>query len=210
MVCLNWEGLRIEDCGLWSETELPPDLRHNLREPGRYQQAIQRINKVHREDVFFRSDPEQAKANIKLCLQQSIVKLATLAVVAYAVLTLFVWNVIATRITIFSLMTRILVASIRQHEANRILGLLKKAVGEANILLWEEDILLGCVSQVELLMARVPLSACKEHLADRFDSALLKYSSAYVCYLAQRHLDSAPTPEPGHLQGGLCFCQYAR
>lgn len=208
VLSLNHEGLKPRDCGLWSEIDLPPELKGHLRDPQRYLQAMERINTVHQKKVWFRSESR---------LKWFLGFMAALGTVGAACL---IFQNLSDAMTIISTLSALvgLYAGIFTYEnqlAKRIVRVLQSVVGGANALLWEEDVLIGCESNAELLVVRVPLSGCVEHLGPRFEPALKKYSCAYVCGLAQRppeepgHLRSAPPPEePGHLRGAPCFCQF--
>ncbi|KAK1888051.1 Toll-like receptor 2 type-1 [Dissostichus eleginoides] len=95
---------------------------------------------------------------------------------------------------------------------------MKKAIGLANIILSEEKVLMGRRSNSKISLVYVSLDRCKHEFAETFSDqvcaedlyqrALLYFSSGYACCLAQRHF---PFPQPsstGHLEGGVCFCQY--
>ncbi|TKS73717.1 Toll-like receptor 1 [Collichthys lucidus] len=95
---------------------------------------------------------------------------------------------------------------------------MQKAIGQANTILSEEKVLMGCRSNSQIHLVYVSLDGCKREFAqtfpepvaaeDMFHRALLFFSSGYACCLAKRHF---PFPQPsstGHLEGGVCFCQY--
>ncbi|KAI9519660.1 hypothetical protein NQZ68_025798 [Dissostichus eleginoides] len=95
---------------------------------------------------------------------------------------------------------------------------MKKAIGQANIILSEEKVLMGRRSNSKISLVYVSLDRCKHEFSETFSDqfcaedlyqrALLYFSSGYACCLAQRHF---PFPQPsstGHLEGGVCFCQY--
>ncbi|KAI4789617.1 hypothetical protein KUCAC02_035129 [Chaenocephalus aceratus] len=95
---------------------------------------------------------------------------------------------------------------------------MKKAIGQANIILSEEKVLMGRRSKLQKsLWCMFSLERCKHEFAETFSDqvcaedfvqrALLYFSSGYACGLLK---DTSPFLSQllGHLEGGVCFCQY--
>lgn len=95
---------------------------------------------------------------------------------------------------------------------------MQKAVGQANIILSEEKVLMGCQSNSKIFLVYVCLDGCKQEFSetffdqvnpeDMFKRALLFFSPGYACCLAKRHFPSSQPNSRCHLEGGVCFCQY--
>lgn len=95
---------------------------------------------------------------------------------------------------------------------------MQKAVGEANLLLSEEKVLMGSLSNAKLYLVYVSVDNCRQEFSDTsqeqacldemFQRAVHFFSSGCTCCLAKRN---GPFPQPickGHLEGGVCFCQF--
>ncbi|AWP08097.1 Toll-like receptor 2 type-1 [Scophthalmus maximus] len=106
----------------------------------------------------------------------------------------------------------------KKDDEKYIVREMQKAMGQANAILSEEKLLVGCRSNSKMYLVYVSLDDCKHEFAetfteqigaeDMFQRALTFFSSGYACCLAKRHF---PFPQPsstGHLEGGVCFCQY--
>uniref|UniRef100_UPI003AAF8A97 uncharacterized protein n=1 Tax=Centroberyx gerrardi TaxID=166262 RepID=UPI003AAF8A97 len=106
----------------------------------------------------------------------------------------------------------------KRDDEKYILREMQKAVGEANTILSEQKVLMGCQSRTKIYLVYVCLDGCRREFEETFSEqvcaeemfqrALVFFSSGYACCLAKRHF---PFPQPsctGHLEGGVCFCQY--
>ncbi|XP_054633505.1 uncharacterized protein LOC129181847 isoform X4 [Dunckerocampus dactyliophorus] len=107
----------------------------------------------------------------------------------------------------------------KNDDEKHVVREMQKAAGRANAILQEEKLLLGCRSNSKIYVVYVSLDGCKGEFEETFEQqvspdevfkrALLMFSSGYACCLAKRHF---PFPQPdshlGHLEGGVCFCQY--
>lgn len=87
-------------------------------------------------------------------------------------------------------------------------------VGEANLLLAPHSVLMGCGALNQLCFVFVQLEDCRRTFLRApdgealFREALLRFSCAYACCLAQAHFPHCEDAPPGHLEPGLCFCQF--
>ncbi|XP_045893004.1 uncharacterized protein LOC123961558 [Micropterus dolomieu] len=106
----------------------------------------------------------------------------------------------------------------KKDDEKYIVREMQKVIGQANTILSAEKVLMGCRSNSKIYLVYVSLDSCKEEFAgtfseqdgaeDMFQKALMFFSSGYACCLAKRHF---PFPQPsstGHLERGVCFCQY--
>ncbi|KAM8783820.1 uncharacterized protein V5649_014038 [Rhynchonycteris naso] len=89
-------------------------------------------------------------------------------------------------------------------------------VGEANLLLAPHSVLMGCETLNQLSFVFVQLEDCRQTFLEApdgealFQKALLRFSCAYACCLVQAHFPTCGDTAGalGHLEPGLCFCQY--
>lgn len=89
-------------------------------------------------------------------------------------------------------------------------------VGEANLLLAPHSVLMGCQTLNQLSFMFVQLEDCRRTFLQApegealFREALLQFSCAYACCLVQAHFPhcEGTAAARGHLEPGLCFCQY--
>ncbi|XP_044238215.2 uncharacterized protein LOC113252094 [Ursus arctos] len=89
-------------------------------------------------------------------------------------------------------------------------------VGEANTLLAPHSLLMGCDTMNKLYFVYVLLEDCRRVFLEAaegealFREALLRFSSSYACCVAHAHFPAGEDAQgaPGHLELGLCFCQF--
>uniref|UniRef100_A0AAV2M8D6 TIR domain-containing protein n=1 Tax=Knipowitschia caucasica TaxID=637954 RepID=A0AAV2M8D6_KNICA len=103
---------------------------------------------------------------------------------------------------------------INTNEKHRIMRELQKAVGQANSLLYEQNVLIGAQSNSKLLLVYVSVERCRQELSGHdqdqevFYKAIQKYSCDYTCRLSNALLPFETTSTDGHLEGGVCFCEF--
>nr|XP_017513157.2 uncharacterized protein LOC108395407 isoform X2 [Manis javanica] len=94
-------------------------------------------------------------------------------------------------------------------------------VGEANLLLAQHSVLMGCDTANKLYFVHVLLEKCRQVFLEAastgegeglFQEALLQFSCGYACCLAHAHFPHCEDVDAegagGHLELGLCFCQF--
>lgn len=209
------EQLKKIHCGFWSES-VPDQLRPIILQPERYREAIGIINTVAQTKVRFR--------------YYWILFLIALGLTLFVVLTAFgipfVVNVSTENDSAYIRLLKYMMGiwtgpffflqflSLVFSERRRIKLELQKAVGQANTLLFEENVLVGAKSNSKLLLVYVTLDSCRLELSalslnpGLFKKAIQDYSSDYTCCLAKGHFRFEPMSSTGHLEGTLCFCQY--
>ncbi|GAA6223906.1 uncharacterized protein LOC118315701 isoform X1 [Lates japonicus] len=106
----------------------------------------------------------------------------------------------------------------KRDDERYIVREMQKAVGQANTILSEAKVLMGCRSTSKIYLVYVILDGCKHEFAetfseqtnaeDMFERAMIFFSSGYACCLAKRHFPFTQLSSTGHLEGGVCFCQY--
>ncbi|KAM9701795.1 uncharacterized protein ACBT57_022371 isoform 2-T4 [Dama dama] len=103
-----------------------------------------------------------------------------------------------------------------RRSSKRTLRELAGRVGEANLLLAPHSVLMGCETKNKLYFVYVLLGDCKRAFLGApegeaaFQEAILRFASSYACCLAHGHFPQweEAAGAPGHLEVGLCFCQF--
>ncbi|XP_028672023.1 uncharacterized protein LOC114662614 [Erpetoichthys calabaricus] len=107
-----------------------------------------------------------------------------------------------------------------KQEGKVKLANLRQIAGSANILMSEQNVLLGFESRVRLHSIYMPLESCRETFQDTFPGtlgeemfhkALLHFSSGYAVCVAKKHFPfplTALNDSRVHTEVGVCFCQY--
>ena len=226
LIAANDEGLNKWDCGQFSDMEVPDQLRLIIEDQEKYREALRIINSVSQDKVWLR--PLWLRAVMYFI--GVIVFLGLLGIFVYITYVIFISEFVKTTgpdalcfVSYFSIFSVPLGMIIQlclwmKDDEKYIVRELQKAVGQANTILGEEKLLMGCRSNSKIYMVYVSLDGCKDEFAetfseqvgaeDMFHRALTFFSSGYACCLAKRHF---PFPQPsstGHLEGGVCFCQY--
>lgn len=218
-ISANEEELNKFDCGVWSDMYVPEQLRLIIQEPERYSEAIQIINSVSQTKVRFRSLWAQALVAIVAFILISLTSGLLGLIIGYAVVdnALFELKIVAAIcLTVIFIWVMCKVALFKKNERQRIVSELQKAIGQANTLLFEENILMGAQSNSKIHMVYVLLDGCRRELTELFPEdnevvfkrALLKYSCSYSYCLAKRHFPFPTPTNTGHLDGHVCFCQF--
>ncbi|KAJ0023462.1 hypothetical protein NQD34_003361 [Periophthalmus magnuspinnatus] len=213
---LNKDYFKEFDCGVWSDS-VPDQLSQVIQHPERYREAIGIINTVAQTKVRFGSLWK---------IMVAILVLILVVGVYYLLISLFIglpfWEnapkglQTATAVFLFLSVIWVIykVYVLYQNEKKRIVRELQKAIGQANSILFEEHVLIGSQSPSKLLLVYVSVEGCREELSalsqdqDFFHTAIVEHSCGYTCCLAKQLLPFETTPTDGHLEGGVCFCQY--
>ncbi|KAJ0069937.1 hypothetical protein NL108_017194 [Boleophthalmus pectinirostris] len=108
----------------------------------------------------------------------------------------------------------------RWDDDQNIVREMQKAVGQANVFMSKEKVLMGCRSNSKIYLVYVSLDRCRQVFEetfseracseDMFNRALLFFSSGYTCCLAKKHFPFDTPVSSGHLPRTVCFCQYVR
>ncbi|XP_049578556.1 uncharacterized protein [Syngnathus scovelli] len=229
LTAVNVESLQAWDAGRFSEMDVPDQLRLIIEDQTKYKEAIGIINSVSPKKVWLRP------------LWKRVIFYVTGVTVILGLLPMFLYlsastmtycfpispdyNSIGERtitiLSFFSIPLGLLVhLALWKHDDEKyVVREMQKAVGQANVILSKEKLLMGCQSNSIIYLTYVSLDACKGEFADTFQHpasaeklfklALVQFSSGYACCLAKRHFPfPQPCPGPAHLEGGVCFCQY--
>lgn len=211
---VNEEGLHSWDAGRFSDMNVPDQLCLLIEDREKYSMAIRIINSVSQTKVWFR--PLWLRLLIYI-----VGGVFTLALIGFFLMVVVTGEEPRNLSIIFFIVPLGLIVDLclwKNDDDNYILGEMRKAVGQANVLLSEEKVLLGCSSTSKLHVVYVNVEGCRREFSDTFHDqpcaaemfqrALLFFSSGYTCCLAKRHF---PFPNPSshsHLEGWMCFCQY--
>ncbi|XP_068579437.1 uncharacterized protein [Cebidichthys violaceus] len=227
LIAVNDEGLNQWDCGLFSDMEVPDQLRLIIQDHEKYRKAVRMINSVSQNKVWFR--PLWVRVLIYFTgVIFFLIMAAFSTVLAFAtghplitkdkVHPTGAWLITTIIFYCVPLGLFIQISLWKNDDIKYIVREMQKAIGQANIILSEEKVLMGCCSNSKIYLVYINLNGCKQEFAetfseegsaeDMFQRALTFFSSGYACCLAKRHF---PFPQPsttGHLEGGVCFCQY--
>ncbi|XP_075466408.1 uncharacterized protein LOC142501040 isoform X1 [Ascaphus truei] len=218
------EGGEAWQPGIFSNSSVPDSLRPIVNDPELYKEAIGIINDMPRSSSFLRF----ITCQVLLCIILGLLALATL--MFYMVLTVFYpYNsFLAPQMLIFSpiamiglILMPILFIKVLCWKRNRAKVITREMVpktGQANLLLMKTSVLAGWPSRAQLFFVYVSLHQCMQTFQVAFgrgsalatamqEKAIVKYSSDYACCLARNHFTFDAAEAPGHLKGGICFCQ---
>ncbi|XP_061679669.1 uncharacterized protein LOC133502654 [Syngnathoides biaculeatus] len=228
LTATNVESLYKWDAGQFSDMDVPDQLRLIIEDQEKYREAIGIINSVSHNKVWLRP----LWIRVLLYMTGVLMIMAFLGLFVFSTVIVFCilpttqvyaplgeWATII--ICFFSVPIGLLVhlSLWKNDDEKHVVREMQKAVGRANAILCKENLLMGCRSNSIMYLVYVSLEGCKaefavtfEHLAntgDLFNLALVVFSSDYACSLAKRHFPfPQPCPRPGHLERGVCFCQY--
>ncbi|XP_057693887.1 uncharacterized protein LOC130916852 [Corythoichthys intestinalis] len=229
LTAANVESLYAWDAGQFSDMDLPDQLRLIIVDQEKYREAIGIINSVSKNQVWLPSLCNRVIVYFYgviffLALTGSFIYLSATLVVDH--LPVGINNSPAGEwficfLCFFSVPIGLLIQLClwKNDDEKYVVREMQKAAGQANMILCDEKLLMGFRSNSIMYLVYVSLEGCKgefaatiEHLAstkELFKLALLWFSSEYACCLAKRHFPFPQTcPPPGHLEGGVCFCQY--
>ena len=224
LTAVNEEGLPKWDCGQFSDMEVPDQLRLIIEDHEKYKEAVRIINTVFQNKVCLR--PFWLKVPVLVIVATFFTGVITLLLYGLVVTTVTSFKTDLFRLTVLTFSSFILAlfglisqAYFWEKDIERyIVSEMQKAIGKANAILSEEKVLMGCQSNSKIFLVYVSLDGCKHEFAetfseqvgakDIFQGAINFFSPGYACCLAKRHF---PFPKPsssGHLEEGVCFCQY--
>nr|XP_033490595.1 uncharacterized protein LOC117262062 [Epinephelus lanceolatus] len=226
LTAVNEERLNKWDCGQFSDMEVPDQLRLIIEDQEKYREAVRMINGVSHNKVWL----HPLWLRVLIYIVGVTFFLLLVAYFMYMTVLFTSFHDFQVRYTTGQCVLIIacffcvpigLIIHIglwMNDDEKYIMREMQRAIGQANIILCEEKVLMGCCSNSKIYLVYVSLDGCKQEFAETFSEqegpeemfqkALLFFSSGYTCCLAKRHF---PFPQPsstGHLEGGVCFCQY--
>lgn len=226
LTAVNDEGLNKWDTGRFSDMEVPDQLRLIIEDQETYRSAVRMINSVSQNKVWLRP----VWLRVLIYIAGVILFLCLVALSVYMTATIlsnflmrdkgpvgvWVFTIVSSYCVPLGLIIQLCLW--KKDDEKYIVREMQKAMGQANAILSEEKLLVGCRSNSKMYLVYVSLDDCKHEFAetfteqigaeDMFQRALTFFSSGYACCLAKRHF---PFPQPSstsHLEGGVCFCQY--
>ncbi|XP_028287047.1 uncharacterized protein LOC114452120 [Parambassis ranga] len=225
LTAVDDEGLNKWESGQFSDMNVPDQLRLIIEDQEKYKRAVRIINRVSKK-VWLRPFWVRLLTYfigvVFLILMVSFSFFLTIELVSDP----FPNHKINTSVIVIAVCSLFLyplgllfqLALWKNDDEKYILREIQKAVGEANVILSQEKVLLGCQSNSKMYPVYVSLDGCKQEFAvtfteqgqaeEMFQRAVLCFSSGYAYSLAKRHFPFALPTSSGHLEGGVCFCQY--
>ncbi|XP_036963351.1 uncharacterized protein LOC119024551 [Acanthopagrus latus] len=228
LTAFNDEELCKWDSGQFSDMEVPDQLRLVIEDHDKYREAMRMINSVSQNKVWLRPLWLRVLTYITgvglfLIILIFSVFMAILLLAVFRSSPDYIYyngaDIFAVSSLYFAPLGLLIQLCLWKNDDEKyIVREMQKAIGQANKLLSEEKVLMGCQSNSKIYLVYVSLDGCKHEFAgtfseqtiaeEMFERALIFFSSGYACCLAKRHF---PFPQPsstGHLEGGVCFCQY--
>lgn len=216
--CVNRESLPSWRVGTFSTLAVPDPLREVLEDPEVYKQALGILNGVRSPRSCLRY------LGCRVTLGVILILLSMASVFLPLVLGIQE-NHPARRFLLISanvfFCPLLMVLSVNtlcwfRRFSKRKMRELARSVGEANLLLAPHSVLMGCDTRNKLYFVYVLLGDCRQALLGSpenealFQEALLQFSCSYACCLAHAHFPPCEDTvlAPGHLELGLCFCQF--
>ncbi|KAM4573406.1 uncharacterized protein PAE49_008228 [Odontesthes bonariensis] len=224
LTAVNEEELNKWDSGKFSDMEVPEQLRLIIEDQDKYKEAVRIVNRVSQTKVWLR--PVWVRVLIYITAVISVLLLSSFLV--YLNVMIFVnffeknpcTFLPVTIIPFFCVLLGMIIQISLWHKDSEkyIVRELQKAVSQANIILSQEKVLMGCQSNSKIYLVYLCLDGCKQEFAETFfdqvgaeemfQRALLLFSCGYACSLAKRHFPFLQPDTRGHLEGGVCFCHY--
>ncbi|XP_075466409.1 uncharacterized protein LOC142501040 isoform X2 [Ascaphus truei] len=201
--------------GIFSEASVPDSLRAIVEDPELYKEAMEIINDIAPSD------------SVLYTMQK--VYLVIFLIVAIGLPSLMsgflfdspdaIW---LSGVPLSIIPGFILTYKAKQWDKDRLNKVTQEMTmrtGQANLLLMKTSVLAGCPSRAQLFFVYVSLHQCMQTFQVAFgrgsalatamqEKAIVKYSSDYACCLNRKHFPFDAAEPPGHLKGGICFCQY--
>ncbi len=221
LTAVNVERLSKWDSGHFSDMEVPDQLRLIIEDDGKYREAVRMINSVSQ------NKPYSLWVRALMLSTVTIVLILTTVLPSFMMGTLIGDSFKGENTNLWVLVISFYCAPVglliqitlwKKDEEKYMVREMQKATGQANTILCEEKVLMGCQSNSKIYLVYVSLDGCKHEFAetfseqvaaeDMFQRALIFFSSGYACCLAKRHFPFLQPSSTGHLEGGVCFCQY--
>ncbi|KAM5142304.1 uncharacterized protein ACMZJ9_016239 [Mantella aurantiaca] len=209
--------------GVFSSTPVPDSLRAVVDNPQTYKQAIEIINDVRPSESCIR----YTACKVVICaicillLPVSIIFYVAACVISEESNFIRIVKILPFAITAVFFLPIIFIKTVcwNKQTAKKITQEMKKKTCQANLILNDSSLLIGCSSKSQLFFVYVKLCDCMKtfQAAFSYDSELTKnmweksisiYSSDYACCLAKKHFPFNCIEPHGHLREGICFCQY--
>ena len=227
LIAVNDEGLSKWDCGQFSDMEVPDQLRLIIEDHEKYRQAVRVINSVSQNKVkpLWRRVLNYIAGVIFLLFITAFCTIVMLGFVAHRIRgkDFYTGEYVVCTCGFYSVPLGWLINMLlwKMDDEKYIVREMQKAIGQVNIVLYKEKVLMGCRSNTtKIYVVYVSLEGCKQEFTetfpeqvgadseDMFQRALTFFSSGYACCLAKKHFRFPQPSSTGHLEGGVCFCQY--
>lgn len=216
--CVNRDILPSWKVGIFSTLSVPDPLKEVSLDPEVYKHAVGILNGVQSPRSCLRYLGCRILLSIFLFLLSGVL-IGLCVAFGFEPITRGLQFLIITAIVFFCLLAMVLAVNSLcwfRRFSRRKMQEVGVRVGEANLLLAPHSVLMGCKTLNQLSFVFVQLEDCRRTFLQApegealFRETLLQFSSAYACCLVQAHFphceDTAAAQ--GHLEPGLCFCQY--
>lgn len=176
---VNDEGLYKWDSDLFSHMEVPDQLRLIIEDHEKYRKAVRMINSVSQNKVWLRP----LWVRVLIYVIGSILSYLLFAGITQFVIVIYDGKILAQDETtdhigvyvviIFSfccvpLGLIIHIALWKKDDEKYILREMQKAIGQANTILSDEKVLMGCCSNSKIYLVYISLDSCKHEFAETF------------------------------------------
>ncbi|XP_073451307.1 uncharacterized protein [Aquarana catesbeiana] len=210
--------------GVFASDSVPDSLRAVLDDARIYKEAIDIINDISPSNSLLRS--QVCQLVLLLLLVCPISFLIGLYVIPYLITSKnidpfdilpFLPIAMAVVLLMPTLCFKVCYWKVRQTKLVTRKMVMK--TGKANLILSKHSVLAGCSSREQLHFVYVSLCQCMETFyltfgygstlaTNMWEKAILTCSSDYACCLARKHFPFNCKDSPGHIEDGICFCQY--
>ncbi|XP_040176692.1 uncharacterized protein LOC120909103 [Rana temporaria] len=210
--------------GVFASDSVPDSLRAVFDDATIYKEAIDIINDISPPNFFLQS--EVCRLVLLLLLLCPISFLIGSYVIPYLIMSdnidpfdLLPFVPIAMAVVLLMPILCLKVCLWKVTETTLVTRKMEMKTSQANLILYKNSVLAGCSSREQLHFVYVSLSQCMETFYTTFDhgstlatnmweKAIVTYSSEYACCLARKHFPFSYKDSPGHIEDGICFCQY--
>lgn len=215
--CINRDNLPSWKVGTYSTLGVPDPLKEVLDDPEVYRRAMGFLNGVQSPTSCLRYLGCRVTLGV-LLVPVSVVMWYIVAINASTSGNISLWMTISTIVALPLVALAVNSLCWFRRFSKRKMQELTLRVGEANQLLAPHSVLMGCDTMNKLYFVYVLLEDCRQAFLQAsdgdgealFQEALLRFSSTYACCLVHAHFppwEDAATAQ-GHLELGLCFCQF--
>ncbi|XP_022267535.1 uncharacterized protein [Canis lupus baileyi] len=216
--CINKDSLSSWQVGTFSTLSVPDPLKEVLEEPEVYRRALGVLNGAQSPRSCLRYLGCRVPLGIFLILISLVLLSFTLILglqpspPAQRFLLLLGGVFFCSLVLVLAVNT---FCWFRRFSRRKMRELVLRA-GEANLLLAPHSVLVGCDTMNKLHFVYVLLEECRQVFLEcaegeaLFREAMLRFSSSYACCVAHAYFPASEDVQgaQGHLQLGLCFCQF--
>lgn len=216
--CINRDNLPSWRVGTFSTLGVPDPLKEVLEDPEVYKHAVGILNGVRSPRSCLRYLGCRLMLGIFLILLSltSAFLIVVFGLQSDDPHSIFLVTTISVCVSLLLMVLAVNSLCWFRRFSKRKMRELVLKVGEANLLLAPHSVLMGCDTKNKLYFVYVLLEDCRQAFLQApegealFQEVLLRFSSTYACCLVHSDfpLCEDATGAQGHLEVGLCFCQF--